>query len=241
MIRFVWWWLLFATEFISLSTATFVSHPALDLGQLEQIGIVGSYGGISLYTDTRQLTQIPASTASVISYSNQTFQLLASSSTNGSIHAACMLPQDQQLYVGGDFFQLNSVNVSNIAAMDMNTGTVTALQKGLDGPVYSLYCDATSGYVYVGGSFVAPIAPAPEYAESLAYFGGSVAVWTGTGWQGLPWKGFDGNVNAITRSEKTSSIFFGGLFDTTADGQSYYAPASQPVSLVSPSVSKLFN
>ncbi|KAI9498129.1 cortical protein marker for cell polarity-domain-containing protein [Zychaea mexicana] len=216
--------------------ASYIQHPAIDLEQLEQIGIAGPYGGVSLYTDTRQLTQIPPNTASALSFSNNTFELLAHSSANGSIYTACTLTNSNYLYIGGDFLQFGPTNVSNIAAIDLNTGTVSALANGIDGPVYTLYCDESSNSVYAGGRFMAPVAPAPQYSESLSYFGGGVAVWKDDLWHGLPWKGFNGPVNAIAENGATGTILFGGRFDTSADGQNYYAPSSQPVSLASPAV-----
>ncbi|KAI7858383.1 cortical protein marker for cell polarity-domain-containing protein [Circinella umbellata] len=219
-----------------LVSASYVQHPAIDLEQLEQIGIAGPYGGVSLYTDTRQLTQIPTATASVITYSNETFELIEHSSVNGSIYTACILSNNNHLYIGGDFLQFASLNVSNVAVIDLNTGAVSALANGMDGPVYTLHCDESSNSVYAGGQFMAPVAPAPQYSESLSYFGGGVAVWKDNLWYGLPWKGFNGPVNAITEKADTGTIIFGGRFDTSADGQNYYAPSSQPVSLASPAV-----
>lgn len=233
------WCFLFVSALLSLSIARadYISHPAIDLEQLEQIGIAGLYDGISLYTDTRQLTHLPPSSASVLSYANNTFQLNAASELNGSIWSACEL--NNKLYIGGTFHQFANTNVSNIAAIDLTTGALSPLGNGLDGSVYHVMCDPDTKSVYVGGDFIAPLATAPAYAESLARFGGGVAVWkTDTGaWQGAPWKGVNGPIYAASRLNKT--VFFGGLFDTTADGQTSYAPASQPVSLNSPAVSLL--
>ncbi|KAI8384432.1 cortical protein marker for cell polarity-domain-containing protein [Radiomyces spectabilis] len=237
MIRsYAWfWWALLA----QWSGASFVSQPTIDLEQLQEIGIAGSYSGISLYTDNYQLTQIPPNTASLISHSNHTFNLLASSSLHGSIYTTCALPTatEYQLYVGGNFTQFGHVNLSNIALIHFqNDGShyVSSLAQGLDGPVYSLYCDTKTGRVLAGGQFVAPVASAPQYSESLAYFGGSVAVWSNNQWTGVPWKGFNGPVHSITRDVQTDSLLFGGLFDTTADGQTNHAPATQPVRVSSP-------
>ncbi|KAF7730690.1 hypothetical protein EC973_001639 [Apophysomyces ossiformis] len=219
---------------IHLSHASYVQLPSLQLEKLEQIGIAGSYGGISLYTDTRQLTQIPKTTASVISYSNQTLELLASTSVNGTINAACMMPKSSDLYVAGNFRQIGKTIVSNIARINIETNAISALSDGLDGPVNTLLCDADSQSVFVGGSFLAPLAPAPFYSDSLAYFGGSIAVWKNNSWIGVPWKGFNGPVNSIVKNRNT--YVFGGLFDTTADGQMDYAPASQPIDLSAPAI-----
>ncbi|KAI8138683.1 cortical protein marker for cell polarity-domain-containing protein [Fennellomyces sp. T-0311] len=215
-------------------TASYIDHPTIDIEQLEQIGIAGAYGGISLYTDTRQLTQIPSNTASVLSFANNTFASLAHSSPNATIYTACYI--NNILYIGGDFLQFGPLNVSNVAAVDLNSGSVSALANGLDGPVYTLYCDAASDSVYAGGRFMAPVAPAPQYAESLAYFGGGVAAWKDNLWHGLPWKGFNGPVGAITKNGVNGKVLFGGRFDTSADGINYHAPASQPVILSSPAV-----
>ncbi|KAI9310813.1 cortical protein marker for cell polarity-domain-containing protein [Dichotomocladium elegans] len=226
--------LLLAVQRSSKAVASYVAHPIIDLGQLEQIGIAGTYNGISLYTDTQQLSALPPSTASVVTFSNQTFHRLASTSTSGSIYATCTMPKPNggyDLYIGGDFVQFGSVNSSNVAVIDLTTGTVSALASGLDDAVYALYCDTSSQSVYAGGRFIAPVANAPQYAESLAYFGGGSAVWVNEAWHGLPWKGLNGPVSAITKNDKTGSIFFGGRFDTTADGQTHHAPASQPVKL----------
>ncbi|KAI9030993.1 hypothetical protein CLU79DRAFT_364958 [Phycomyces nitens] len=210
-----------------------VNHPTLNFTQLGYLGIAGSYQGISFYTDTRQLTTIPPSTASLVSYSKQTFELLASSSTNGSVYATCVLSLNSvdTLYVAGEFTHFGSVRVSNIAQIDLTTNTITALSQGLDGPVYSVLCDSATNSVYVGGSFLAPISEAPLYSASLSKFGGSVAVWANKAWEALPWKGLDGPVYAITKNQKTNSIMFGGRFGMTRDGQGEFEPDSQPINL----------
>ncbi|KAL0096830.1 cortical protein marker for cell polarity-domain-containing protein, partial [Phycomyces blakesleeanus] len=232
IVHFVAWlgcaWILFQS-----CQASLVTHPNLNFTQPGYLGIAGSYQGISFYTDTLQLTTIPTSTASILSFSSQTFKLLASSSTNGSVYATCVLSSNSSntLYIGGEFTQFGSALVSNIAQVDLATNTITSLSKGLDGPVYSLLCDQTTNSVYVGGEFLAPLSDAPLYSASLSKYGGSVAVWSNNSWEALPWKGLNGPVYTIAKNPKTNSIMFGGQFDMTKDGQAEFEPDSQPINL----------
>lgn len=220
--------LLFAVD---INRASYVTHPNINFDPLEQLGISGSYSGISLYKDTQQLTQIENSTSSVLSFSNETLRLIASSNINGTIYDACLLPNLQTLFVAGNFTTINNQIVNNVAVFDLSSSTVKPMLKGLDGPVHSLYCDTDDQSVYVGGSFTAPIgASMIAYTDSLAKFGGSVALWKNDQWNGLPWKGFNGPVYSILKPNKTS-VLFGGKFDTTTDGQQFHAPASHPISI----------
>lgn len=219
--------LLFILEIILHTTlASYVSHPNINL---DLLGISGSYNGISLYTDTNQLTQIPSSTSSVISFSNDTlFQLLASSNLNGTIHDSCILYNS--IYIAGNFSTINGIHVNHIAALDIHTGQLDTLAQGLDGPVSTVYCDAETKSVFVGGSFTAPVSTNQlSYSTSLAQFGGSIAVWNGKQWAAVPWKGVNGPVHTILRYKQ--SMLFAGSFDTTMDGQTSYAPASQIIPL----------
>ncbi|KAI8093794.1 cortical protein marker for cell polarity-domain-containing protein [Halteromyces radiatus] len=229
--------LLYFTSTLSVISCTTIPSSVtsmVDLTSLEQMGLAGWYGGISLVTDTQQLTQIQLNTGSALLYKNNTlFQLLASTSISGSIYTSCQ--QGNDLYIGGYFSTLNQQNVSNIAKLSYNkdgTGQITPLVKGLDGPVYSLYCDTDR--IYVGGDFLAPFTSSPQYGDSLAYYGGSMAVWmikNGT-WSSLPWKGVNGPIYSIEKFK--GSIYFAGQFDSTTDGQSNHAPASQPINLQKP-------
>lgn len=210
----------------------------IDLSSLEQMGLAGWYSGLSVITDTQQLTQIPLNTASALLYRNQTstFQMLANTSVNGTIYTSCRRGND--LYVGGHFHQLNQQTVSNIAKIsfimddtngDVTNTQVTPLGQGLDGPVYTMYCDVDQ--IYVGGDFLAPVISSPQYGDSLAQYGGSMAGWliANGSWSAFPWKGVNGPVYAIDKYK--NMVYFAGQFDSTADGQSNHAPASQPIDL----------
>jgi hypothetical protein len=224
--------LLFVLLFIvNISSGSYVSLPNINFDPLQQLGITGQAGGVSIYKDTRQLTQIPAYTSSVLSFDNSTFQLIGSTGTNQSIYSVCAI--GNTTYIGGDFTILNGVTVNNVAMASTtdNTTTIKPLQMGLDGPVYTMFCDADTNTLYVGGSFLAPVASdSVQHTDSLAKFGGNMALFKNNQWQGLPWKGVNGVVKSIVKKDAT--LFFGGSFDTTTDLQTARAPASQPISLI---------
>ncbi|KAF9139439.1 hypothetical protein BGX30_007975 [Mortierella sp. GBA39] len=90
--------------------------------------------------------------------------------------------------------------------------------------------------------------------QTLSSFGGGVAVWKRSpdatiesnpissspsssaitrasgSWAALPFKGVDGIVTSVTRTQD-GTVYFGGQFDTTTDGEAYSAPDTQPVNL----------
>ncbi|ORX56156.1 hypothetical protein DM01DRAFT_300399 [Hesseltinella vesiculosa] len=212
----------------------------LDLTSLEQMGVAGWYDGISLYTDTQQTTSLLANTSSALMYKPTTdaFTALATTSINGTIYASCLIGAD--LYVGGSFQSLNGVNVSNIARLTLSTSNnndvtpkVMPLGLGVDGTVYTMYCDAQQ--IQVGGQFLAPMSPSPAWSKSLSQYGGNIAVWSisTNNWTAVPWKGVNGPVYAIEKLAD-GSFYYAGNFDATADDESMYAPASQPINLQSP-------
>jgi hypothetical protein len=213
---------------VNVVYGSYVTHPNINFDPIQQLTLSGSFNGISIYKDTRQLTTIPSSTSSIISLSNDTLQLLATSNINGTIYDACMY-NSNQLIIAGNFTSINSDSYNNIAAVDITTNTIKSLQKGLDGPVNALLCD--NNQIYIGGSFIAPTTLNIEnYSNSLSKFGGSVAIYTNNQFNGLPWKGLNGPVNSIIKNKK-NQIIFGGKFDTTTDGQSFHSPTSQPISI----------
>lgn len=216
-----------------------INHPDVDFKSLDKLIIAGSYTGISVFKDTEQLTQIHQDTSSVISFSNDTLKIAASTNINGDIYDSCIL--SNSLYFAGNFNLVNGIKVNNIASINLlNTSQIEPLKYGLDGPVYSIYCDTHNAQLFVGGSFIAPVDTMVNYSSSLSQFGGSVAVWKNNQWSGLPWKGFDGPVYSIIKKSNSSTLFFGGTFDTTSDGQLNHAPASQPIA-ISPNVNTLLN
>lgn len=217
---------------INICRASYVTHPNINFDPVGKLGISGSYNGISLYKDTEQLTQIPKSTSSIVSLSNDTLKLIASSNVNGIIYDACIL--SNKVFIAGNFSTIKGQSVNNIASIDLTNNQIKSLKYGLDGPVYSIYCDTINQQLYAGGSFIAPVDISMiSYSDSLSQFGGGVAIWKDDSqWIGLPWKGVNGPVYSIIKPNN-NSILFAGQFNASTDGQPYHAPATQPISLSS--------
>lgn len=154
-----------------------------------------------------------------------------------------------------------SAGINYIGMYDTVLKRFLALDQGLDGYVQDLLCDDSSGQVFVVGGFRAPVpdmaaavggdegVTTQEY-DALGVFGGGVAVWQpSTGktttttscsgghchkaqgtWAPLPFKGVNGVVNAVTQAQD-GTVWFGGRFDTTTDGEQFSAPDTQPVNM----------
>src|ERR1043165_5686023 len=118
-------------------------------GLLSQILILGQYNGISEYSSAPGQREIFDNEGdSFITQSpNGTFQLVGTTSYDGTINALCILPRsndEMDVYIGGNFSTLGDKRVNNIARYDSSTRTFSPLVEGLDGPVYSLYCDTSN-------------------------------------------------------------------------------------------------
>jgi hypothetical protein len=101
----------------------------------------------------------------------------------------------------------------------MQINVFQPLLEGLDGPVYTVYCDTQN--LYVGGNF-------SNHAIQWSF--------NTNNWTQLPWKGFNGPVYTITKDPQRNTILFGGSFDATMDGQLFSSNTSQLVPLNTPTV-----
>lgn len=209
-------------------TFTPVESANLDLSKLGRIGVVGNFDGISLYQwegqneGTRSLngsesllTQLPnGALASLVA-------------TDATIRAMCMFKlsngEMQGVVMGGNFTSLDGTQSTAIALFNPNTTEITPL-AGLEGEVSALLCDQERDTVYVGGNF--------KGANST-----NAIAWYGTeGWTNLPFAGFNGPVQAITKASNGHIIFggsFTGLGNTTAPSQ----PDGQAINLSTANIS----
>ncbi|KAI1808348.1 cortical protein marker for cell polarity-domain-containing protein [Daldinia bambusicola] len=211
-------WLLTLT-FASLSGAiTFNQIPDanLDIRQLGRVGIAGDFSGISLYQYDKQ-TELPFS-------SNGSEQLLTRLpngvfvnllEADASIQTMCMF--QGQLILGGNFTSLGGVQSPGIASFDPNTSKVTPLAN-LSGQVNSLLCDDEAGKVYVGGSF-----RAVDSTNAITWLASK-------SWASLPFAGFNGPVNSITKAP-TGHIIFGGSFTGLGNTSTPRTPDGQVINL----------
>ncbi|KAF2088248.1 cellular morphogenesis protein [Saccharata proteae CBS 121410] len=188
---------------------TSVPSPHLDLAQLGRVALAGSFDALSIYQweGQQQSTYSTNGSQSILArFPNGAF----TSISNGDAHIEAMCPFVTQdgtmtgIVVGGNFTSLGGVEAQGIALFNPNTSEITPL-PGLSGSVQSLYCDADSGTVYVGGSF-----SGGNSTNALAWV---------DGWTNLPFAGFNGAVSSIAKASDGNIIFggsFTGLGNTTA-------------------------
>ncbi|KAI1006923.1 Squalestatin S1 biosynthesis cluster protein [Podosphaera aphanis] len=175
----------------------------LNLGDLGRTAFAGDFDGISIYEFEGQSQNgfnKNGSQSLLGRLPNGEFTNLVSS--DAGIHAICTFnAKDRnttEVVVGGNFTDLGGVESPGIALFNPNTSTVAPL-TGISGQVSALLCDQTSNTIYVGGSF--------KSANST-----NAAMWTKTdGWKSLPFGGFNGPVNSITKAPN-GNVVFGGSF-----------------------------
>ncbi|KAG0163868.1 hypothetical protein DFQ30_010841 [Apophysomyces sp. BC1015] len=221
---------------LSLSQPANTEHfqaPVINRDALGQLGFLGEYAGISPYRSTKQFESINPSISSVLLKDDDIYELITS--VDGSIDATCLLSHSDttDIYLAGTFTLVNKTLVNNIARFDSRTRTFAALDRGVDGPVHTLFCDSTSQTVYVGGDFTAPVGLSNNTLQS---FGRSIAMWQNGNWSAVPWKGFNGPVYTISPNVERNTILFGGRFDATGDGQYFNANSSQSVNMDQPTI-----
>jgi len=131
-----------------------VPSPNLDLSQLGRVAIAGNFDSISLYTYNGQNENVfntNGSQSLLTRYPNGAFESLGLA--DAYITTMCPFVQKDGslagVVVGGNFTSLGGVEAQSIALWNPNTTQITAL-PGLSGTVSAVYCDATSGTVYVG-------------------------------------------------------------------------------------------
>lgn len=236
-------WLLIATILcihIQQLYAELITPFSLDTNLLGNFGIVGQFAGLSPYNNTLQ-TATPSPGISIYQKNDVTSIFSSLIVGDGKLYASCIL--DQQLYIGGTFTTLLNKNnnsetvVNNIARWDLSLNQLYTLEQGLDGPVYSLYCDKTNNTVYIGGDFHQPIG---INNNNSASFAGKVVQWYNNQWLPLPWQGFNGPVHVITHNPTENTLLFAGQFDSTGDGFFFNMNTSHPVNLDNPTVNGIY-
>jgi len=185
-----------------------VSSPDLDLSGLGRVAVAGDFESISLYTYQGQNENSFSTNGSqslLARYPNGAFANLESA--DAYIETMCPFVLRDGTFagivVGGNFTSLGGTPAQGIALFNPNNSQITPL-PGLSGRVSSVYCDASSSTVYVGGAF-----SGANSTNALA--------WT-TQWTNLPFAGFNGPVSAITKAPNGNIVFagqFDGLGNTT--------------------------
>ncbi|KAG5977239.1 hypothetical protein E4U55_006964 [Claviceps digitariae] len=195
----------------------------LDFSNLGRIAIAGDFNGISLYEYEGQIAKpLPTNGSEFLLARLPNGALAPIVSTDASIRAMCVLKNDvggiKQVVLGGNFTSLDGTQSTAIALFNPNTTEITPL-KGLLGEVNALYCDDDSHKtVYVGGKF--------EASNST-----NAIAWTdASGWSNLPFAGFNGPVNAISKTSN-GHVIFGGSFTGLGNASTPSQPDSQIINL----------
>ena len=186
------------------------AQPAdLDISQLGRVGVAGDFDAVSLYEWVGQSQSSGAQNggSSLLSrYPNGAFANLHES--DGTIQATCpFVHRDGRLagvILGGNFTSVGGVAANGVALFNATTGLIQPL-PGLTGTVSALYCDTEGDRVWVGGSF-----SGGNSSNAISWV---------TGWTNLPFAGFNGPVNSITKLPNGNMVFggnFDGLGNTTA-------------------------
>ncbi|ANB13486.1 Rax2p [Sugiyamaella lignohabitans] len=142
-----------------------VSLPSLNLGDLGNIGLVGSFDGVSQYSyvgqqESAQLPQNPYFDSIIAQLDSEQFLIQAHS--NGIVNSACLLRDS--IYFSGNFTNITQIQGQKstsqayplgFAYINTTTGEVTHVTStnAPEGAINTLYCDQNSNTVVAGGSF----------------------------------------------------------------------------------------
>jgi len=223
----IFWLSLLLTAFAQSSGAvTFSAVPSanLDFSQLGSVAFAGDFDGISLYEYEGQNENgffTNGSQSIMAQYPDGGFANLITA--DASIKALCTFIMQDGTMAGviaaGNFTSLGGMETIAVALINPNTSAVTEL-TGLSGEVNALYCDQTTNAVYFGGNF--------KGANST-----NAIAWIGTaGWTNLPFSGFNGPVNSITKAAN-GNIIFGGVFTGLGNASAPATPNQQVINISS--------
>uniref|UniRef100_A0A8H7TP82 Cellular morphogenesis protein n=1 Tax=Bionectria ochroleuca TaxID=29856 RepID=A0A8H7TP82_BIOOC len=200
----------------------------LDISGLGRIALAGDFSGISLY-EYKEQTGRPSGTngseSLVAVLPNGALATLVS--TDATIRAMCTFQlkngEMQGIIIGGNFTSLDGTQSTAIALYNPDTGNVTPLD-GLKGEVNAVYCDQDRDTVYVGGNF-----KGADSTNAIAWYGSE-------GWTNLPFAGFNGPVESITKAA-SGHIIFGGSFTGLGNSSSPTEPDGQVVNIATATIS----
>lgn len=203
-----------------------VSSSNLELSNLGRVGVAGDFDAVSLYEFVGQSQNALSSngSSSLLSrYPDGAFASLQMS--DGTIQTMCPFQlKDGSMagvVLGGNFTSIGNIAANGVALFNTTTSQIQPL-PGLSGSVNSVYCDMNSSTVYVGGSF-----SGGNSSNAIAWV---------TGWTNLPFAGFNGPVNSITKAPD-GNIVFGGNFDGLGNTTTPQTRDSQVIPLTAANVS----
>ncbi|RDA84198.1 hypothetical protein CP532_0252 [Ophiocordyceps camponoti-leonardi (nom. inval.)] len=198
------------------------SAANLDLSNLGEVVIAGDFSGISLYQYHGQTSADLSTNGSQSLLTRLPNGVLAPvAATDATIQSMCALRRKNgnldTVVIGGNFTSLDGIESTAVALFNPTTSEFKPL-SGLEGQVSALYCDQDRELVYIGGSF-----HAANSTNALAWS-------TDKGFVDLPFAGFNGPVDAITKSSN-GHIIFGGNFTGLGNTSTPSRPDEQVINL----------
>ncbi|KAF3911790.1 hypothetical protein AA313_de0207122 [Arthrobotrys entomopaga] len=193
---------------------TQLTPPSLDTAGYGRMGFVGNFESISLFEYEQQGGQTffaNGSHAIITQLPNGELTTLAVS--NGFINDMCLFTMQDGtvagVVVGGNFTSIGGIKAQSVALINPTNGQPIPL-TGLSGTVNTVLCDQPSNTVYFGGDFTGL-----NSTNAISWVGTS-------GWSELPFQGFNGPVDAISKMSN-GTIVYGGRFtslhnDTLLEG-----------------------
>ncbi|EPS42974.1 hypothetical protein H072_3038 [Dactylellina haptotyla CBS 200.50] len=182
---------------------TEITLPNIKTGDYGRMGFVGDFDSISLYQYAEQGTQTyftNGSHAIITQLPNGELTTLAVA--DGNINDMCLFTMKDGtvagVVVGGNFTTIGGIRANAIALLNPDTGLPVPL-NGVSGTVNAVLCDQEANIVFVGGEF-----SAMNSSNAISWVGMS-------GWSELPFQGFNGPVESISRMPN-GTIVYGGRF-----------------------------
>jgi outer membrane protein assembly factor BamB len=138
---------------------------------------------------------------------------------DGRVYALAVSPDQQRLYLGGDFSHVAGVSAPKVAAIDLATNTVDpSFKPKVSGRVRALA--VSGGRLYAGGDFHSVAGSARPQLAALDATTGALLPWTPpanaggsyVGHMGTPTDEGDGFVAALAVSGDGAAVYAGGSF-----------------------------
>jgi hypothetical protein len=193
----------------------------LDLSSLGQVAIAGDFDSISVYAFDGQKVGSAGSNGSVSLLTRSAGGAFADLGlVDADIMAMCPYVKRDGTFVGivlcGNFTSVAGVQANSAAIYSPNSTNPVRSLPGLSGRCNAVLCDSDSSTVYVGGNFMGG-----NSTNALQ--------WTDD-WNNLPFAGFNGPINSITKNS-AGNIVFGGNFDGLGNVTTPNIRDQQPVNL----------
>lgn len=113
-----------------------------------------------------------------------TFDNTFSHAVNGTVYA--IDKHDTDLFIGGDFTQIDGQTRNYFGGIQLNTGDLNYCDPDLNGPVYCMALDVVSGTIIIGGDFTQLQTFNPPYIAKIVMTTGGPITFNAVPWTAVP-------------------------------------------------------